>query len=275
MQIADGGDVQLCYDTVGHPDDAPLLLIAGLGNQLLMWSEEFCLSLVDRGFFVIRFDNRDSGLSTIMPEGTVYTLSDLARDATVVLDALGLDAAHVVGHSLGGMVAQTLAIEHPDRVLTLTSISATTGNPDFGRPTDTAVAALSTAPALDIEDAVEASVSNRRVWASPSWFDEDATREFFRRAHTRAFNPGASARQLHAVLTASDREPQLAKLAAPTLVIHGTLDPLVSTDGGRRTADVIPGAELLLIDGLAHDLPVQVWQQVISAITAHVAAAYA
>jgi pimeloyl-ACP methyl ester carboxylesterase len=273
MPFADADGVQLCYETIGQPDDAPLLLIAGLGNQLLMWPEDFCLSLVDRGFFVIRYDNRDSGLSTILSDGCVYTLSDLARDAVAVLDALDLDAAHIVGHSLGGMIAQTVAIEHPARVLTLTSISATTGNPQFGRPTDGAVAALSTPPVFDFDDAIEASVNNRRVWASPSWFDEDATRDYFRRAHARAFNPGASARQLHAVLTAPDREPELAKLEVPTLVIHGTLDPLVSTDGGRRTAEVVPGAQLLLIEGLAHDLPVQVWQQVISAITSHVATA--
>jgi pimeloyl-ACP methyl ester carboxylesterase len=267
MAVAPAGAVQIHYETMGEPGDPALLLVAGLGAQLIIWPDEFCYSLVDRGFFVVRYDNRYSGLSTILPEGAEYTLSDMTADGIAVLDALGIDAAHVVGHSLGGMIAQTMAIEHRSRVLTLTSISSTTGNPKYGQPTDEALAGIAREPVTDFDVAVESDVAARRIWASPSWFDEEDTREYFRRAHERAFTPGASMRQLMAVATSPDREPQLAELDVPTLVIHGTLDPLVTPDGGARTADVVPGAELLTIEGMAHDLPVQVWQQVISAIT--------
>jgi pimeloyl-ACP methyl ester carboxylesterase len=262
------GAVQIHYETLGEPGDPALLLVAGLGAQLIIWHDEFCYSLVDRGFFVVRYDNRDSGLSTVLADGTEYTLSDMAADGVAVLDALGIDAAHVVGHSLGGMIAQQIAIEHPARVRTLTSISSTTGNPAYGQPTDEALAGIAREPVDEFELAIESDVAARRIWASPSWFDEDDARAYFRRAHERSFTPGASLRQLVAIASSPDREPRLRELAVPTLVIHGTLDPLVTPDGGARTAEVVPGAELLMVEGMAHDLPVQVWQQVISAITA-------
>jgi pimeloyl-ACP methyl ester carboxylesterase len=268
MPLAPAGAVQIYYEAVGSPEDPPLLLVAGLGAQLLIWHDELCNSFVDRGFFVIRFDNRDCGLSTVLSDGEQYTISDMAADAVAVLDALGLPAAHVVGHSLGGMIAQTMAIEHPDRVLTLTSISSTTGNPEVGQPTAEALEGIAREAATDIEVAIESDVAARRIWASPSWFDEEDARAYFRRAHERSFTPGASLRQLMAIAAAPDREPQLRELRVPTLVVHGTLDPLVPSDGGVRTAEVVPGAELLLIEGMGHDLPVQVWQQIISAITA-------
>ena len=272
MPFAPSGSVQIFYETLGDPADPPLVLIAGLGNQLLMWHDEFCHSLVDRGFFVIRHDNRDAGLSTIMADEQPYSLSDMATDTVAVLDAAGVDRAHFVGHSLGGMIAQLVAIEHRARVATLTTISSSTGNFEYGAPTDEAMAAISRPPAGSIEAAIEGDVASRRIWASPSWFDEGAAREYFRAAHERSFTPGASMRQVATILSASDREPLLAQLDVPALVIHGTLDPLIPPDGGRRTAELIPRAELMLVDGLGHDLPVQVWQQVISAITAHVAA---
>jgi pimeloyl-ACP methyl ester carboxylesterase len=262
------GAVRIHYETLGEPGDPALLLVAGLGAQLIIWHDEFCYSLVDRGFFVVRYDNRDSGLSTVLADGTEYTLSDMAADGVAVLDALGIDAAHVVGHSLGGMIAQQIAIEHPARVRTLTSISSTTGNPAYGQPTDEALAGIAREPVDEFELAIESDVAARRIWASPSWFDEDDARAYFRRAHERSFTPGASLRQLVAIASSPDREPRLRELAVPTLVIHGTLDPLVTPDGGARTAEVVPGAELLMVEGMAHDLPVQVWQQVISAITA-------
>jgi pimeloyl-ACP methyl ester carboxylesterase len=268
MPVAVAGAVELYYETMGDPDDPALLLIAGLGAQLIAWHDELCLSFVDRGFFVVRFDNRDSGLSSLFSNGDQYSLSDMAADAVAVLDAAGVDAAHVVGHSLGGMIAQTMAVEHPERVRTLTSISSTTGNPAYGQPTAEAIDALARKAAETIDDAIEADVAARRIWASPSWFDEDAVRDYFRAAHERSFTPGASLRQILAIAASPDREPALADLAVPTLVLHGALDPLIAPTGGHRTAQLVPGAELVVIDGMAHDLPVQVWQQVISAVTA-------
>lgn len=272
VPFAINGPVRICYDVIGDLADPPLLLVAGLGNQLVSWHEEFCRSFVDRGFCVIRFDNRDCGLSTLFADGDEYSLSDMAADAVAVLDALGVARAHVFGQSMGGMIAQVLAIEHPDRVATLSVISTNTGNLDYGRPTDEALVAVSRPPATDVETTIEHDIANRRIWASPAWFDEEAAREQFRAAYARSFTPGGALRQFVAIALAPDREPALAGLAVPTLVMHGTLDPLIAIDGGERLASIVPDAAFLPIDGLAHDLPVQVWQQVISAVTAHVSA---
>ena len=261
-----GPDLELCYETFGYDDDPTLLLVGGLGNQLLMWAEELCWSFVDRGFHVVRFDNRDAGLSTRLPEGAEYDLSDMARDVVGLLDGLGIERSHVLGMSLGGMIAQTVAIDHPARVATLTSVSANTGNPAYGRATDEVVAALTRTEPDDPDAAIESAVAARRVWSSPEWFDEEATRRYYRLQYERA--PAAnSARQLAAMLRTGDREPALADLDVPTLVVHGRADPLVSPDGGERTAEVIPGAELVLIDGMAHDLPVQMWPQLVERVT--------
>ena len=271
MSTAVNGETRICYDTLGDRSDPALLLIAGLGNQLVTWQPEFCASLVDRGFFVVRFDNRDCGLSTIAADGDEYTLQDMAADAVAVLDDLGVARAHLFGHSLGGMIAQVVAIEHPDRVATLIVLSTSSGNWDYGKPTDEALAAVSRPGAFDLVEALEHDVANRRIWASPSWFDEDIVRAQFRTAYERSFTPGSSLRQFLAMVQAPDREDTLRALSVPALVLHGTLDPLVAIDAGERLASLIPGAEFLAIDGLAHDLPVQVWQQVISVLTTHVA----
>lgn len=270
MPFATNGHVRLCFDTFGEVDDPPLVLIAGLGNQLVMWQPEFCLGLVDRGFRVVRFDNRDCGLSTIFADGDVYDLHDMAADAIAVLDALGIDRAHLFGHSLGGMIAQVVAIDHPERVATLSVLSTSTGNWDYGKPTEEAVAAISRPVGDSVEEVIEHDVANRRIWGSPSWFDEDQVRTQFRSAYERSFTPGSSLRQFVAIMEAPDREESLRSLAVPTLVMHGTLDPLVAIDGGERLAALVPDAEFSAIEGLAHDLPVEVWQQVISAVTAHV-----
>jgi pimeloyl-ACP methyl ester carboxylesterase len=187
-----------------------------------------------------------------------------------VLDDLGIARAHLFGHSLGGMIAQVVAIDHPDRTATLSVLSTSTGNWEYGKPTDEALTGISRGAGATIDEAVELDVANRRIWASPSWFDEDLVRAQFREAYERSFTPGSSLRQFAAIVQAPDREPALRTLAVPTLVMHGTLDPLVASDGGTRLASLVPGAELQLLEGLAHDLPVQVWQQVISLVTAHV-----
>jgi pimeloyl-ACP methyl ester carboxylesterase len=268
MPFADSGPLHLYFDEVGDPQDPPLLLIAGMGSQVLLFPEEFCLGLVDRGFFVVRIDNRDAGLSDRTDPDDEYTLSDMAGDVVAVMDALGLPAAHVLGMSLGGMIAQTVAIEHPDRTLSLTSLSSTTGNPAFGAPTEEALQALTAPTPADPAEAIEADVAARRLWSSPSWFDEEATRAYFAACAARSWRPEAGARQMAAVVRSGSREERLAALAVPTLVVHGTLDALIAPSGGQRTAALVPGAELVEIEGMGHDLPVQAWQQIITAVTA-------
>jgi pimeloyl-ACP methyl ester carboxylesterase len=265
---ASSGDLRIYYDTFGFEDDPPLVLLCGLGSQVLYWREEFCFGLVDRGFFVLRVDIRDSGLSTHLPEDAAYTLSDMGDDIVAVIDALGVDRVHLAGQSLGGMIAQTVAIEHPQRVQTLTSISGHTGNLEFGKPSDEAVAALAAPPGATRDEQIERDTANRRIWASPSWFDEAETRAYYAESYDRARSPTGSLRQFNAMIASGSREEALRVLTTPTLVIHGTLDPLIAPDGGTRTAELVPGAELLMIEGMGHDLPVEAWQQIISAITA-------
>ena len=269
--FAASGDLRIYYDTFGFDDDPPLVLVCGLGSQVLFWRDEFCHGLVDRGFFVVRIDNRDGGLSSQLPDDASYTLSDMANDVVAVLDAAGLDRVHIVGQSLGAMIAQAMAIEHPTRVLTLTSISAHTGNLEFGKPTDEAISALTAPPGATREAQIERDVASRRVWASPSWFDEDETRAYYAESYDRTQSATGSLRQFNAIIASGSREEQLPALALPTLVVHGTLDTLIAPDGGARTAEFIPDAELLMIEGMGHDLPVEAWQQIISAITAMVA----
>lgn len=268
MPYAQSGDVSIFYDTFGFDDGPALVLLCGLGSQVLFWHDEFCFSLVDRGFFVVRVDNREAGLSGDVPEGAPYTLSDMAADVIAVLDALGVTAAHICGQSLGGMIAQHVALEHPARVMSLVSISSSTGNLEIGKPTDEALAALTEAPADTRDDQIERDIAHRRIWASPSWFDEEQARQYFVECYDRAYRPMAGVRHFSALLASGSRDEALPTLALPVLVIHGALDPLISPEGGTHTASLIPGAELLVIEGLGHDLPSQVWQQVISAVTA-------
>lgn len=275
MPHAQSHDVSIYYDTFGFDDGPALVLLCGLGSQVLFWHDEFCYSLVDRGFFVVRVDNRDAGLSGDVPGEAPYTLTDMAADVIAVLDALGVPAAHICGQSLGGMIAQHVALEHPARVMSLTSISSSTGNLEFGKPTDEAMAALTEAPATTRHEQIERDIAHRRIWASPSWFDEDLAREYFEQCYDRAYRPTAGVRHFAAMLESGSRDGELSSLAVPAIVIHGALDPLISPDGGTHTASLIPGAELLMIDGMGHDLPQQVWQQVISAITALAARAAA
>jgi pimeloyl-ACP methyl ester carboxylesterase len=264
-----------------------MLLVMGLGTQMIAWDEELCQRFADRGFFVIRFDNRDVGLSTKIeapdldvaaaigaalagqPPDAPYLLTDMADDAFGLLDQLGIDRAHVVGASLGGMVAQTLAIEHPHRVATLTSIMSTTGDPDVGLPTAEALAVVMAPPVTTRDEYLDVTVRNSHVYGSPGLVDDDRIREVAAVAWERSHDPDGAARQLAAVLASGSRSEALANLDVPTLVIHGTADPLVQPDGGERTAEVVPDAKLLLIEGMGHDLPAAMLPQVIEAIAAH------
>lgn len=276
------GQIELAYTTAGRATHPPVVLISGLGGQLIAWEDDFCLALVERDLHVIRFDNRDAGLSTHLPSQTdhsldagatgelpppAYALADLAADTAGLIDALGLDAAHVVGVSMGGMIAQLVAITHPDRVRSLTSIMSTTGDPSVGEASDEAQALLLTPRAPTREAVMEGSVLAARVLGSPGYPTPDAElRDRAGRAFDRAFHPEGYVRQLMACVTAPDRTDQLRQLNVPTLVIHGTDDQLIGVSGGRATAAAVPDAELVVIDGMGHDLPRQLWPVVIDRI---------
>ena len=275
------GAVELAYETFGEPALPPVLLVMGIGSQMINWHEDFCQALSD-GRFVIRFDNRDVGESQWMEgevdlaafaagdtSSAVYTLDDMADDAVGLLDALGLASAHVVGASLGGMIAQTVAIRHPGRVRTLTSIMSTTGEPGVANPTEEAAAALMSPPARSREEAIERIVKVRRVIGSPGFpRDEQDIRDRAGRAWDRGVNPAGFARQLAAVYASGDRTEALRSLDVPTLVVHGEEDPLIPVSGGRATAAAIPGAELWTVPGMGHDLPRPLWPELIGRIGA-------
>lgn len=287
MPLCKSNGIELCYETFGDPADPPLLLVMGLGAQMTAWDTELCSAFVDRGFFVVRYDNRDVGLSSRIegsggnfmetflkasqgqPVDAPYRLTDMAADGIGLLDHLGIERAHVVGASMGGMIAQTIAIEHPSRVLTLTSIMSTTGEPEVGQATPEAMQLLVRPPATDRQSAIEAAVAANKVIGGPDHFDEDRIRARSAAFYDRAFDPAGTARQLIGILASGSRAEQLAALDVPTLVIHGDADTLVTPTGGRRTAELVPGAELLEIEGMGHDLPPVVWPQVVEAITQH------
>ncbi|WP_067537341.1 alpha/beta fold hydrolase [Nocardia crassostreae] len=268
--------VDIAYEMVGDPGDPALLLVMGAGAQLVHWPDGFCAELVGRGFRVIRFDNRDAGHSTHLvnaPEpdimaaigcdvsSTAYTLSDMAADAVGLLDALGVDSAHVVGLSQGGMIAQTLAAEHPARARSLTSISSTTGNPGVGQAAPGAFGAGGPPP-QDRDGYIAWRVGVTRALASPGFvFDEAAVAATAARAYDRDHDFASMMRQMIAVLATGDRTAQLHTVHAPTLVIHGTDDPIIDVSGGRATAAAIPGAELVVVDGLGHSLPRELWPE--------------
>jgi pimeloyl-ACP methyl ester carboxylesterase len=277
-------EIDIEYETFGDPQSPPLLLIMGLGAQMISWEDDFCSQLAGRGFHVIRFDNRDSGLSTRMEAAgppdmaaalsgnphPAYRLDDMAADAVGLLDALGIEAAHVVGASMGGYIAQLVAINHPDRVLSLTSIMSGPNTAEGVPPTPEGAAVLMLKPPATREDRIELAMSIRRVLVgSADPFDEAFERARATRAVDRAYYAVGTGRQLVAVIAAEPRLERLKKLRAPMLVIHGKDDVLVPVENGRIVAAAVPGARLLEIDGMGHDLPRRVWPQVLDAIGAN------
>ena len=276
-------DIEICYESFGDPEAPPLLLVVGLGAQMTLWSPGFVCELLDRGFRVIRFDNRDAGLSTKSdgPPPDVmalyagflagerieapYTLSLLAADAVGLLDALEIPAAHIVGSSMGGMVVQMIAIEHPDRVLSLTSIMATTGHTEVGQPDPEAVMALLSPVPEGRAAAIEASVNTSRL-ISGDLFDEVESRRIATESYDRCFNPAGTMFQLAAIGASGDRTEALRQLDVPTLVIHGRQDPLITLSGGEGTAVAVPGADLLVFGQMGHDMPARYWPQIADGI---------
>jgi pimeloyl-ACP methyl ester carboxylesterase len=287
MTSNDGVDI--CFETHGSPSDPALLLVIGLTSQLVEWDPSFLEALVHRGFFVVVFDNRDVGLSQHFdgvparlqdverarrehrdPLGIPpYSLSDMASDGVAVLDALGIDSAHIAGISMGGMIVQTMAIEHPTRVSSLATIMSHTGEPEYGRSTPEANEALMAPPPRDRASFIEDGLVNWRIWSTGYHWDETAVRSRLERAFDRCFYPEGSPRQLAAVRSAPSRTEALRALDVPTVVIHGMQDTLITPSGGERTADLVPGARLLLLDGMGHDLPRPLWPAIIDAIMAN------
>jgi len=277
------------YETTGDRADPAMLLVMGLGGQLIYWPDGFCQALADRGYFVIRYDNRDVGLSSRLESAGVpdlgalmqgkgdspYLLSDMAADGIGLLDALGLAAAHVVGASMGGMIAQHMALDHPARVLTLCSIMSTpTGRMDADPPTPEANAVLMRPVPTGRDEAIDASVEAAKVVGSPGFpLDEAAVRDLAGRSFDRGFYPLGPMRQFAAILATGDWSARLKALDVATLVIHGDADPLVRPSWGRKTAEAIPGARFLAIPGMGHNLPEGAWPTLVDAIVANVEAA--
>ena len=287
-QFARVGDVELCYESFGDPADPAVLLVMGLGTQMIAWREEFCELLAQRGLFVIRYDNRDSGRSTrfsgVKPPGTIellrrrpselaYTLDDMADDGIGLLDQLHIDRAHVVGASMGGMIAQVMAARHPDRVLSLTSIMSTTGGRFVGQQSPRVYPYLFGAPPREEDAYVKRAERLFRLIGSPGFKrDEEGIRDTARRSFRRGISASATGRQLAAIVGAGNRTEDLQRISVPTLVIHGTRDKMVSPSGGKATAKAIPGARLMLIEGMGHDLPRGAWQRIIEAIAENASA---
>jgi pimeloyl-ACP methyl ester carboxylesterase len=291
VPIAQGNGIEIAYETTGDAAGDPLLLVMGFAAQLVAWDDEFCENLADRGFYVIRFDNRDTGLSTKFDGApgpslltayvrsytrrrvrAPYTLGDMADDAFGLLDWLKIDRAHVVGVSMGGMIAQRMALSRPDRVLSLTSIMSTTGNRAVGTAKPQTIALLLTPPRPDregyIEDTVEVS---RAVNGSGVPFAEDRARARAGRAWDRCYHPASGVRHMLAVLASGDLTRALKGMQVPTLVIHGARDPLVDPSGGRATAAAVPNAELLVVPEMGHALAPAVWPTIIDAVADHAA----
>ena len=288
-QIIPANGIDLCYEIFGDPAAEPLLLIMGLGAQMIHWDDDFCRQLATRGFRVIRFDNRDIGKSSRLsggksltpleliklrflkiPVAAPYRLIDMARDTVGLMDALGINSAHLVGASMGGMIAQEAAISFPHRLRSLTSIMSTTGNPKVPPPTREAAAMLMAPPPNTKEEYFERFAKTWKVLRVGS-FPEDEALDPSRAARTfeRGLNPAGVGRQLRAILASGSRKERLRQVKAPTLVIHGTVDPLVRPEGGKDTAASIPGAKLLMIEGMGHALPIPMWPQIIGAIAEH------
>jgi pimeloyl-ACP methyl ester carboxylesterase len=310
MAWADNGTIRLYFEARGDAADPVLLLISGLGSQYNSFPDDWCDLFVDEGFYVVRFDHRDAGLSTSFdasppdvaavtrarlegrPPTVPYTLSDMATDALAVLDAVNAERAHVMGVSMGAQIGQLLAIEHPQRVLSLVSALSRTGDADVGQPSPEArrleaqrlekhrlekqrvekqrvakqwLERSSTTRA----EAVADYQAGLEVWGSPAFYDPERAAVWAGAAFDRNFNPDGRARQLMAIIAAPSRTAALGSVTVPTLVIHGTADKLVDPSGGRRTADAIPGARLVLIDGMGHDYPPELWPRLTELVAAH------
>lgn len=290
MPYTRNGDVEIFYETFGDPTRPTLLMVNGLGSQSINYRVEWCEMFAAEGLHVIRYDNRDVGLSTHFHDFDMdlptfframragdrpeppYAMSDMAADGIAVLDAVGVERAHVMGLSMGGMIVQLMAVEHPDRLISMTSVMSTTGDPDVGRASEEAQRVFNLPPATTREEAIERNVVGKRAYGSPDHIDEDRLRSEAAEAHERSFDPAGVARQQMAIIACGSRTERLRTVSVPTLVMHGTEDGLISPDGGERTAEVIPGARLVLIEGMGHDYPPAFWRRWVDEVVAHIRA---
>ena len=287
-QLAPVGDgVQIAFDDRGNPDDPAILLVPGLGTQMIYWDDQFCELMVQKGFRVIRMDNRDNGHSTVLndlgtpslipmmlgiPRGLRYTMSDMALDGIGVLDHLGVKKAHIAGFSMGGMIVQTMAIDHPDRILSLCSMMSRTGAYRDALPGSKELVAMMRVAPDDLEGYLEHMGLLANVIGSPGYpFDLESQRAKATEAYNRGIYRAGTGRQLHAVNCQPNRTRGLRKLNLPALVIHGSADRLVFPRGGRATARAIPGAKLRIYEGMGHDLPFELWPQWAAEIEANAA----
>jgi pimeloyl-ACP methyl ester carboxylesterase len=281
-RMAPANGIELCYQEMGEPDGQPLLMVMGLATQMIAWQEGLCNLLADRGFRVIRFDNRDIGRSTKIDRAGVpsrldlltgkrstapYRLRDMAKDSIGLLDHLEIDAAHVAGASMGGMIVQQMAIDHPQRLRSMVSIMSTTGNRRSGQPALKTYGVLLGNPPKTRDQVISRAVKTFKVIGSPGFpFEEEMVREMASLSYDRGHSAAGVMRQLHAIIASGDRTEALHQVQVPTAVIHGTRDPLVKPSGGKATAKAIPGARLMLIDGMGHDLPRDLWPTFANAI---------
>lgn len=280
--------IELEYRTTGDPADPPLLAVNGYTSQMISWRQGYIDLIAAQGLHVIQFDNRDVGLSTRLDGQVVspvavmqaalageplppvpYTLSDMAADGMGLLDHLGIERAHIVGNSMGGMIVQMMAIEHPERVASVTSIMSSTGHPEFGAPTPEAREALLAPSPPDRDDYIAAAV-NSMVWASKRYGDPAALREMAAWQYDRGFYPEGTTRQLAAIYATGDRSDRLGALDVPMLVVHGRDDTLITPSGGERTAELVPGSRYLLLSDMGHDMPPPLWPVLAEAIGGHV-----
>ena len=267
MAVARNGEWDIYYEEFGDPAHPVLLLVNGLGSQSINYADDWCRMFAAEGFRVVRYDNRDVGLSSHRPDAH-YTCDDMAGDGMAVLDALGVQRAHVMGLSMGGMIVQMMAIEFADRLRSMTSSMSMTGDPNYGQAAPEAMAALLAAPPTERAAYIE-SAQNWTIWASKKYANLAEMRDRAGRDFDRSFYPEGSARQLAAIFAVGDRTDRLRSVKVPTLVIHGRDDTLITPSGGMRTAEVIDGAHLLLLADMGHDLPKQLYPVVFDTMAAH------
>jgi pimeloyl-ACP methyl ester carboxylesterase len=268
MPTTVNGDVTLYYEIFGSEGDPVLLLVNGLGSQCINFKVEFCEMLMSRGLRVVRFDNRDVGLSTHLDEEARYSIEDMASDGFAVLDAIGTRGAHIAGWSMGGMIVQAMAIQSPDRILSMTSVMSAPG-PLAGERDADVVAAFTAPPATSREEAAERHLAGLRAWGSPASFDVDRITADAYAAYDRCWDPAGRQRQAMAVVSSPSRVQALGSLSVPTLVVHGDADRLVPLEFGRATAAAVPGARFEIVEGMGHDYPPQHWQRMVDLISSH------